>query len=191
MLYVAVMAVVMAVLPDAGASTTPLADAARIALGSWGGPLLTVGAVVSIFGTQANTVFAAPRYLYALARDGYGPRQLDAIHPRFRTPTIALWATLAVAWPLALHGSFVGLAALSVVARLFAYVGTAAAVPILRRTQRAPEGSFRLPGGPTIPIAAVLLAIGLAASASRANLVAALVAIVAGLAVYRLRRRDP
>ncbi|MEM8930022.1 MAG: amino acid permease [Acidobacteriota bacterium] len=187
-LYVAVMAVVLAILPDAGSSTTPLADAARRFLGGWGGPLLTVGAVVSIFGTQANTVFAAPRYLFALARDGYGPSWLDAIHPRFRTPTVALWVTLAVAWPLSIHGSFVGLAALSVVARLFAYIGTAAAIPVLRRQRTAPEGAFRLPGGVVIPLAAVAVGLGLAASASRANLIAAAVAIVVGLGVYALRR---
>ena len=38
-----------------------------------------------------------------------------------------------VALPLALTGRFVELAALSVVARLSTYIGTAAAVPVLRR----------------------------------------------------------
>ena len=189
LLYVAVQATVMAILPDSGSSKTPLADAARLFLGPWGGTFLTVGAVISILGTNANTVFAAPRYLFALGRDGYGPEGLAAIHPRFRTPWVALLATLAIAWPLALYGSFFGLAALSVVARLFTYVGTAAAVPVLRRKLKAPEGAFRIPFGPVVPAAAILLAFAFASGASRENLVSAAAALAAGFVVYRLRRK--
>ena len=190
-LYVAVMAVVMLTLPDAGRSQTPLADAAKVFLGGWGGLLLTVGAVISIFGTQANTVFAGPRYLFALARDGFGPAPLAKLSQRFQTPNIALWMTLAVAWPLSLHGSFVSLAALSVLSRLFAYAGTAAAVPVLRRRLKAPDGAFRLPLGPTIPIAAVLLSAVFASSAGQNNLISAAVALTVGTVVFALRRNPP
>lgn len=188
-LYVAVMAVVMAVLPDAGRSQTPLADAAKSFLGGWGGLLLTAGAVVSIFGTQANTVFAGPRYLFALARDGYGPTAFANISHRFKTPNVALWTTLAVAWPLSLQGSFVTLAALSVLSRLFAYAGTAAAVPVLRRKLKARESAFRLPLGPTVPIAAVLLSAVFASSAGTGNLISAGLAVAAGTVVFLLRRK--
>jgi amino acid transporter len=188
-LYVAVQAVALATLPDAGASATPLADAARLFLGPLGGLLLTVGAVISILGTNGNTVFAGPRYLFALGRDGYGPRALAAVHPRFRTPAVALVATVAIAWPLALTGTFVGLAALSVVTRLATYIGTAAAVPVLRRKLAARPGAFRLPGGPAIPVLAVALALVFAASATRENLVAAAVAVAVGMGVFLLRGR--
>jgi hypothetical protein len=89
---------------------------------------------------------------------------------------------------LALSGTFVGLAALSVVARLTTYVGTAAAVPVLRRRFGATIAGFRLPLGPVIPVAAGLLALGLAASASGKSLLAAAVALVVGLVIFRLRR---
>lgn len=188
-LYLLVQAVVMALLPNAAASTTPLADASRTFLGQGGGLLLTVGAVVSILGTKANSVFAAPRYLFALAADGFGPAVLGRLHPRARTPHVALVATTAIAWPLALEGTFVGLAALSVVARLITYVGTAAAVPVLRRRSTAPEGAFRLPFGPTIPVAAIVLSLVFAASATPRHLMQAGVAILVGAIVYGLRRR--
>lgn len=189
LLYVTVQAVVMAILPISAASETPLADAARLFLGPWGGTLLTVGAAVSILGTNANSVFAAPRYLFALGRDGFGPSGLASIHPRFRTPWVALLATLAIAWPLALYGSFFGLAALSVVARLFTYVGTAAAVPVLRRKLKAPEGAFRIPFGAVVPILAIGLAFAFASGAGRDNLISAAVAVAVGFVVYGLRRR--
>ncbi|HVT17422.1 MAG TPA: APC family permease [Thermoanaerobaculia bacterium] len=187
-LYSAVQWVALRTLPGLAAAKTPLADAARLFLGPWGGWLLTFGAVVSILGTNGNTVLSGPRYLFALARAGFGPRFLAAVHPRFRTPAVAVLTQTAIALPLALSGSFVGLAALSVVARLATYLGTAAAVPVLRRKLGTPAGAWRLPGGPAIPAAAILLCIGLAASATRENLIAGAAAIVAGLALFATRR---
>ncbi len=189
-LYVAVQWVVLGTLPQAGASQTPLADAAGRFLGSWGGWMLTVGGAISILGTNHNTILAGPRYLYALAQDGYGPSALAQVHPRFRTPANAILLQSAIAIPLALTGNFVGLAALSVVARLATYLGTAAAVPVLRRKLGSPEGRFRLPGGAAIPIAACLLALVFAASAKPESLVAAAIALGAGALIYRFWRRD-
>lgn len=188
-IYVAVQAVALGTLDHLATSQTPLADAAQGFLGSTGGLLLTVGAVLSIFGTNANTVLAGPRYLFALARDGYFPQKLAQIHPRYRTPAAALTVQTLLALPLALTGSFVHLATLSVVARLVTYLGTTLAVPVLRRKMPAKPGAFRLPLGPTIPIAATLLALAFAASAKPANLLAAGVAIVVGMGVYALRRK--
>ena len=188
--YLAVQAVALGTLPDIAASDTPLADAARLFLGPWGGLLLTVGAAASILGTNSNSVLAGPRYLFALARDGYGPRFLGGVHPRWRTPAAAILVQTAIALPLALAGTFTGLAALSVVARLATYLGTALAVPVLRRKLGTPEGAFRLPGGPAIPWAAAAVAVALAASATRANLLAAGAALGVGVVIYLLRRRD-
>jgi APA family basic amino acid/polyamine antiporter len=190
LIYVAVQWVALGTVPELGASTTPLADGARIFLGGWGGWLLTAGAVVSILGTNGGSVLSGPRYLFALARDGYGPRCLASVHPRFRTPAAALLTQTAIALPLALSGSFVGLATLSVVARLVTYIGTAAAVPVLRRRPAAAE-SFRLPGGPAIPAIATVVGLGLLANASWLNLAAAGAAALVGVVIYLLRRRAP
>jgi amino acid transporter len=189
LLYFGVQWVTLGTLPAAGESSTPLADAAEGFLGSWAGLLLTAGAAVSILGTNSNTVLAGPLYLLALAQDGFGPRFLARLHPRYRTPAAAVILQAAIALPLALTGSFVSLVALSVIARLVTYIGTAAAVPVLRQKLRAPEGAFRIPGGPVIPIAAVLLSIGLASSARWSNLVAGGAALVVGLVIYRFRRQ--
>jgi APA family basic amino acid/polyamine antiporter len=188
LLYAWVQWVALATLPGLAASATPLADASRRFLGEWGGWLLTVGATLSILGTNGNTVLTGPRYLFALAQRGYGPRALAAVHPRFRTPAVAVVAQTVIALPLALSGTFTGLAALSVVARLATYLGTAAAVPVLRRKLGSRPGAFRLPGGMTVPVAAALLCIVFAASATPRDLIAGAVALVVGLAVYRLRR---
>ncbi|HEX3528751.1 MAG TPA: APC family permease [Thermoanaerobaculia bacterium] len=189
LIYSAVQGVALGTLPGVASAKTTLADAARLFLGSWGGWLMTFGAVVSILGTNSNTVLSGPRYLFALAEAGFGPRVLARLHPRFRTPWIAVLAQSAIALPLALGGSFEGLAKLSVMARLATYLGTAAAVPILRsKFPKTAADAVRLPGGPVIPIAAVLICAVLAFSARIENLVAAGVAILVGLGIYALRR---
>jgi amino acid transporter len=188
-LYVAVQWVALGTVPELAASKTPLADGARTFLGGWGGWLLTVGAVVSILGTNSNSILAGPRYLFALARDGFGPRFLASVHSRFRTPAAAILVQTSIALPLALSGSFEELAMLSVVARLTAYVATAAAIPVLRR-RHAGKGGFKLPGGPVIPVAAIVVSLGLLASASWVNLLAGIVAALVGAVIYLLRRNS-
>jgi len=198
LLYLAVQAVALGTLPALGGSTSPIAEAAGRFLGGWGGWLLTAGAVVSIAGTLNDSVLAGPRYLYALAGDGFGPAVLARVDHRFHTPAVAILVQTAVVLPLALSGSFVALAALSVVARLATYVGTALAVPVLRRKLAGGGGrgvagggerAWRLPGGAAIPLAATAVSLLLLASAGWKNLAAGAVALAAGFAIYALRRR--
>ena len=187
LIYVGVQWAALGTVPDLGTSATPLADGARNFLGDWGGWLLTAGAVISILGTNGGSVLAGPRYLFALAREGFGPRFLASVHPRFRTPAAAILTQTAIALPLALSGSFVGLATLSVVARLVTYLATTTAVPVLRR-RHAAAGSFRLPGGLAIPAVATMVSLGLLVNASWINLAAAAAAALVGGVIYLLRR---
>ena len=188
-IYFAVQWVALGTLPGLAESQTPLAAAADRFAGAWLALVVTVGAAVSILGTNSNTVMLGPRYLHALAMDGYGPRVLARIHPRFRTPVPAILTVGALSLLLALSGSFVQLALLSVVARLCAYIGTALSVLVLRRRHDGRDGVLRLPGGPLIPVLAAALSIALLASASIGNLAAGALALVAGAALYRLRRK--
>lgn len=189
LIYTGVQWVALGTLPGVVDSRTPLAAAAGRFLGPWGILLMTIGGAISILGTNSNTVLAGPRYLYALARDGFGPRALSFLHPRFRTPEVAIVTQTAIALPLAFTGSFEALATLSAVARLATYFGTALAIPVLRRKLPQTPGSFRLPGGPTIPIAAALLCVVFAVSANARNLIAGAMALGIGYLLYLYRRR--
>ena len=190
LLYLAVQIVAQGTLADLAASSTPLADAAGAFAGSGAALLLTVGAAISILGTNSNTMLIGPRYLYALTADGFGPRFLARVHPRWRTPAAAVALQGAIALALAFTGSFAQLALLSVVARLCSYIGTAAALLVLQRRYADRPDALRLPGGPAIPIAALMVALMLVASATVANLVSAGVALLIGAGIYRFYRRD-
>jgi amino acid transporter len=193
LLYTLVQLVALGTLPDLAARTqgAPLADAAILVVGPWAGLVMTLGAAISIGGNVSGTMLTGPRYLYALATEGFGPRFLAQVHARYQTPAWAIAVQGVIAGALALSGSFVQLATLSIVARLATYIGTAAAVPVLRRKFEAREQTIVLPGGSTIPVLALLLCLGLLASATVQNLLAGLIGLGVGFAIYFSRRRVP
>jgi amino acid transporter len=186
--YVLIQVVALGTLPGIAQSASPLAEAAAGFGGAGAAVLMTAGAALSILGTSNNTVLFGARYAYAMAQDGFGPAAFSRVHPVHRTPHVALWAQLAIALPLALTGSFVQLALLSVISRLFAYVGTAAAVLVLRPRLSGRPGALVLPGRNTIPVCALLVSLTLLSAAGWKNLVAAGVALLVGAGIYGLRR---
>ena len=188
LLYSGVQLVALGTLPGVAQSLSPVAEAAGVFLGGFGVLLMTLGAMISIGGNVGNTVLVGPRYLFALARDGYGPRALGRVHPEYNTPAAAIITLSAVSLVLALTGSFVQLAMLSIIARMTTYIGTAAAIPILRRKYGPQPNAFRLPGGMVIPVLALLLSAALLASAEWKNLVSGAVALAIGALIYRFRR---
>jgi len=191
LLYALVQLVAVGTLPTLAESASPLADSAVLFMGAWAGILMTIGAMLSIEGNVGNTTLVGPRYLFALAQDGFGPAALARVHPVYRTPAAAIVVQSSVALVLALSGSFVGLAMLSIIARLATYVGTAASIPILRRRFPDRRGVVRLPGGYAIPVAALALCMVFLASAELSNLLAGAVALLVGVVIYKLRRRPP
>ena len=187
-IYTAVQLVAIGSIPDLGASPTPLADGARRMIGPIGGFLLTLGAALSVLGTNNNTILSGPRYLYALAETGALPSVFARVHPRYRTPYVAILTQSGIAAALMLTGTAEQLAELSVIARLASYIGTAASVPILRRKLPASERAIRLPGGPAIPAAALAICLLFLFSATAKNLIAGAIALAAGAAIFFLRR---
>jgi APA family basic amino acid/polyamine antiporter len=200
-IYTLVQLVAIGTVPDLGRTSTPLADAGRLLLGPFGGFLLTLGAVLSVLGTNNNTVLAGPRYLYALAESGRMPSVFARIHPRYRTPYVAILTQTAIAVALiavdaVLHAVRPGalgvaeeLAVLSAMARLATYIGTCAAVPVLRRKLSAIPRTIRLPGGALIPLAALIVCVVFLSAADRQNFIAGGIALGAGAIIYAARGR--
>lgn len=189
-LYTLVQLVTVGTLPGLAQSTSAVAESAALFLGAWGGLMMTGAALVSIGGNAGSTTLIGPRYLFALAQDGFGPRVLAHVHPRYRTPAVAILTQSSIALVLALSGSFVWLAMLSIIARLTTYAGTAAAVPLLRKRFEGRPGARPLPGGVAIPVAALLLCLVFLASMTLANLTAGAVALVVGALLYVGRRKE-
>jgi len=193
LIYTTVQLVAVGTLPDLGQSESPLAESAA----HFGGPalavIMTLGAMISIFGNVGNSTLVGPRYLYALAQDGFGHKVLAKVHPRFHTPAVAISVQSGMALLLALSGSFVELAMLSIIARLVTYAGTVAALPVLRKRFSHKPQAFRLPGRNVIPLVALGLCVMFLISATMAHLVAGTIALGIGAGIYffQSRKRNP
>jgi APA family basic amino acid/polyamine antiporter len=155
-IYALIQWVVVGVLPDAAHSQRPLADVARIAVGSLGAALVAVGALIAFYGYLSAKVLAMPRVTFALAEQGDFPKAFAAIHPRFQTPYVSILVFAALVWAFALSGEFKWNITLSAVARLVYYGVCCAALPVLRRRQPRTE-RFRLPGGNLLAVLGVLI----------------------------------
>jgi len=92
---------------------------------------------------------------------------------------------------LALSGSFAQIALVSALARLLMYGGSAAATLRLRAPRfagTAKPAEFTAPFGPAMPLVAIGVCIGLAAGATREQLLGGAAALVVGAALYLTQR---
>jgi len=155
-IYALIQWVVVGVLPDAAHSERPLAEVARIAVGSLGATLIAVGALISFYGYLSAKILAMPRVTFALAEQGDFPKAFAAVHPRFHTPYVSILLFAVLVWAFALTGEFKWNVTLSAVARLLYYAVCCAALPVLRRKQPG-DARFRLPAGNLFAGCAVLM----------------------------------
>lgn len=140
------------------ATTAPLAEAAGQAMGSWARTLLLVGASVSMFGHAGGMMLALSRVLFALARDGFLPRQVAAVHPTYRTPHVAIMLQAGSATLLAATNTFERLAILANISVLLLYGACCVASWQLRRTGVQQGGTpFRVPAPTILPWLGVLV----------------------------------
>ena len=190
------------VLPDVAATRTPLADGAALFLGAWGAALISAGSVVSMAGNNMGQILNGSRTVFALAEQGDLPRWFAYVHPIYRTPSNGILFSAVVALVLALTGSFVTLAAVSAIARLVMYLAVCMATLALRKRDReiaaqigahmtdptrdVPPPQFTVPFGPVIPILASVVALGILAGATQAQLIAGAAALAAGAVLYIL-----
>lgn len=156
--YLAVQVVAQALLGSALAGDpNPLAHAAGVGFGAGGRELILIGAAVSMFGYTSGMVLAVPRMLFAFGRDGFLPRSVARVHPRFRTPYVAIIAQGVIVIALALSGSFERLAIIANGSVLLVYAACVAAVLELRRRDVRLTGElpFRVPLRGAIPMLAL------------------------------------
>src|SRR5438034_7403913 len=70
---------------------TPVATVFSLRLlGAIGTLLMSAAVMCSVFGALNGNLLVGPRLLYAMGEDGLAPRALGAVHPRYRTPALAI-----------------------------------------------------------------------------------------------------
>src|SRR5690606_41300061 len=119
----------------------PLGSAAHAVVGPAGRVIFVVAAVVSMFGYLSASVLSEPRGLFALARDGFLPRQFVSVHPRFRSPYFAIVTYGVAVAAIAMSGTFERLASFaSLAALLLDFLCAVSAYALRRRDVRTEIG---------------------------------------------------
>jgi APA family basic amino acid/polyamine antiporter len=159
-LYILVNAAVQYVLPAAAvaASQRPASDVVGLVLGSAGAGLVSAGMALSMLVTLNGTIMSGARVPFATARDGYFFKAIAEVHPRYRTPSVAIAVQCGLAIVLLLlGGSFRQFFALAIFAEWMFYMIAGSTIFVFRRREPNAERPYRVWGYPVIPAIFVLV----------------------------------
>jgi APA family basic amino acid/polyamine antiporter len=189
--YLALNAAYMRVLPleKIVSSQHIAADVATQVLGAKWAAALNVLVIVSALGALAGIILAGPRVYYAMAQDGLLFRWIGAVHPRFRTPHLAIalqavWSSVLVA-----TGTYRSLFTRVVYTEWIFFAAMAAGILVLRRRAGYAPRYRVFAFVPLLFIAASIVIVGNQIAAEPVESAIGLLLVVAGLPVYFLWTR--
>ncbi len=170
--------------------------AARTLFGTIGEIGVTTLIVLAMLGSINGTVLTGSRIAYAMARHGHCPGSAGHLHPRFRTPVVALWLQAAWSAVLVLSQSFEQLMNYTSAAMLITGTLTVLAVIVLRRKLPDTTRPYRTWGYPVTPLlyaASSLVVLCVLASQLDPSVFLAAVWFVGALVVHHffMRKRAP
>src|SRR6267143_1660893 len=163
-LYVLANVAYLNVLPAAAIASAPQdrvgTAALEAILGEPGLKLMAAAIMISTFGCNNGLILSGARVYYAMARDDLFFRSAGVLHPRFKTPAVALvvqglWTSL-----LCLSGTYTQLLNFVIFAALLFYGLTAVGLFALRAKRPAAERPVRAPGYPWLPALYVIARTG-------------------------------
>ncbi|MEJ0046233.1 MAG: APC family permease [Rhodospirillales bacterium] len=172
-------------------AAAPLAEGAA-RFGPWARGIMLAGAGVSMMAWMASDVLGTSRLLFAFGRDGRLPAWFGRLGRATRVPVNAIGVYVAVAFTLAVSGSFLELIVLSSLAVVGIYSIQCACAFVLQRRCVALAGPPL--GMRAVPAAAVAGMVGMGGMLLAAQWVevAGLAAVVlASLALYSVTKREP
>src|SRR6266516_1362665 len=174
--------------PDA-----PLAESAAKFLGNLGRTILLAGASISAFGFVTSDILSSPRMIFAFGRDGALPQFFAHVHPRYRSPDVAIITYATLAFALSISGTFERLAVLSNVAVLLMYFLCCAACWVLMRRDVRADGArpFNFVGMKIVPALAILAILWILAHATAREFVVTGIVLALASIVYLIRVQLP
>ena len=168
----------------------PLAEAAAKFLGHIGRTTLLMGATVSAFGFVTSDILSSPRIIFAFGRDGALPAWFAHVHPRYRSPDVAIVTYAVIAFALSITGTFEQLAVLSNVAVLLMYLLCCAACWFLVQRDICTDGQpFNFPGMKIVPALAIAAIIWILAHATAREFAVNGILLAIASVLYVMRRQ--
>jgi APA family basic amino acid/polyamine antiporter len=171
----------------AGMNGTLIDAVAERLFGAAAGNIVAVFTIVSLAASVSAMMLAGPRVYFAMARDRVFPARVGHVHPRFRTPTMAIIAQAIWSGVLVLSGTLSELVSYTGFAIVIFSAVAVASVFVLRRRHPSADRPFRAwgyPWAPAIFVAASALMLGNEIWRNPRLSVAGLAVIAAGIPVY-------
>ena len=186
-IYCLVQIAVVGVLPNAAVSKAPVAETLGALLGPAGLTLGSLAVIISVYGWLTGYSLMSPRIFYSMAERGELPAALSRVHPRLRTPYIAIIVNSAIGLGLGLASNFGQLATFGAISRLGIYIATCAALIRFRKTRGEPEG-FRAPGGMVLAVIGIGFCLWLLSTRSLAQAWFLPIVVLLGFGVWAAMR---
>ena len=166
-----------------------LTEAAGRFLGPSGALMIALAAAVSMFGYVSGDLLASPRMFLAFGRKGFLPAWLARIHPRHRTPSVAIGGYATLVFAIAASARFQRLADLCSVMTLLVYlVCCLAAWKLQKLDVRGSAAPFQIRGVRVVPWVAAACVVWILSQASAAEFGVAGGVAAVGFAIYGLRQ---
>ncbi len=189
LVYGSIQIVSVGTLPTLAETEKPLADAALNFMGSFGGNLITIGAIVSIVGALNAILLVGSRLLFALGDEGQLPRTLAIVHPQHRTPTLALFVFTFISLIIAISGSFIYAITITAIIRTVMYAMVCAALIRLRYMDAQPAVKFyKIPLGIFFAATGIVFSGWLFFSSQWVEIRDVAICLLLGLAVYAVQK---
>src|SRR5204863_5317375 len=160
-LYVLANVAYLNVLPASAIASAPQdrvgTAALQAILGEPGLKLMAGAIMISTFGCNNGLILSGARVYYAMARDDLFFKTAGVLHPRYKTPTVALVVQAVWTCVLCLSGTYNQLLNFVIFAALVFYMLTAIGLFALRMKRPTAERPVRAPLYPWLPAAYVAL----------------------------------
>lgn len=166
--------------PLASATTTVLNFNPTLAL--IGGFIVGGGALISVAGSDESGMIGTSRLGYALAADGLFPHAFAKVHPRFKTPYLAILIQAVTALGASIVGELGTLIATSVFFMAIAYAATS--LSIFRLRKKPPKPKFNLKGGMLIPTLGAIFSLYLISQCTTDQILVGSILLAVGVSIY-------
>jgi APA family basic amino acid/polyamine antiporter len=120
-------------------------------LGAGGAIFMAVLILFTTFGCTNTTLLSPPRLYYTMAKEGMFFKKAATIHPKYNTPSTAIWYQAIWASVLVLSGSFDQLTDMLIFASFIFYGATTLGVFILRYRMPDTPRPYKAWGYPVVP----------------------------------------
>ena len=189
-LYVCAALVLTGVVPFNSIDTqAPLAHAMRFIGMNWYAGLISMGALCALTSVLLIYQLGTTRILWAMSRDRFLPKSLNAVHKKYKTPHVMTWISGLVVIICALFMDLNLSAELCNFGTFTSFIIICIAVLILRKTEPDRPRPFKVPFCPWFPILGILTCLALMYCKFSAKATSALYFIVwllIGVVIYAL-----